>query len=150
MLTSKLKSFIAGPCGMGMGTRDTNLIPDFTRVLGAVAIDENHVKFFIDEPTSSITLANMQDNQWIALVMVDVLNAECYQLKGKFISSVPCNDQDMTIFENYMKKFDDIASSIGISHGLVYTYPHSSMLSITMEVEEIFEQTPKKGTGQKI
>jgi len=150
MLTSKLKSFINLPAGMGLGTRDNNLTPDFSRVLGATAIDDNHIKLLIDEPTSQRSLANMRDNQWVALVIVEVMSAESYQFKGKFISAVKPNEQDMNFFDQYMKGFDDLVVALGLNQGIVYAYPHSEMICITMEVEEIFEQTPKKGTGQKI
>jgi hypothetical protein len=150
MLTSKLKSFISLPGGMGLGTRDANLTPDFARVLGAMAVDDFHIKLFIDELSSTRSLANMRDNQWIAFVIVDIMSAESYQFKGKFISAVKANEQDMIFFDQYMKGFDDLVDNIGLNRGLIYDYPHTSMICITMEVQEIFEQTPKKGTGQKI
>lgn len=135
---------------MGLGTRDANLTPDFARVLGATAVDDLHIKLFVDGPTSTRSLANMRDNQWIAFVIVDIMSAECYQFKGKFISAINLDEQDMVLFDQYMKGFDDLVEAIGLNRGLIDAYPHSSMIGITMEVQEIFEQTPKKGTGQKI
>lgn len=49
-----------------------------------------------------------------------------------------------------MELFDEMATGIGLLPGLIYRYPHSEMVAVTMEVNEIFEQTPRKGTGNKI
>jgi hypothetical protein len=38
----------------------------------------------------------------------------------------------------------------GLSDGLVFNYPHSQLMSFLMEIEDVFEQTPKIGTGQKV
>jgi len=81
---------------------------------------------------------------------VEVMSAESYQFKGKFINAAKANEEDMAFFDQYMTGFDDLVAALGLNRGIVYTYPHSSMICITMEVQEIFEQTPKKGTGQKI
>jgi hypothetical protein len=150
MITPKLAAFIIQPNGMGMGTIDQNLKPEFHRVLGASYIDDEHIKIFIDEATAGRTLSNLQQNPRMAVVMVDTINFESYQFKGKWISTEKCIGEDLQRFESYMKEFDYNVTQLGFTPGVVYNYPHSTMLTLIMQVEEIFEQTPKKGTGQKL
>jgi len=150
MITQKLKEYLTLGLGMGMGTRDAELTPDFNRVLGGYAVDTEHVTLFIDEPSSWKTLENIRDNQMVSLVMVNVANVESYQMKGKCTGIAKLTEEEQRIFKNYMELFDEMATSIGLYPGLVYRYPHSDMIAVTMEVNEIFEQTPRKGTGNKI
>jgi hypothetical protein len=150
MLTSKLKSFLGSALGMGMGTCDANLVPDFSRVLGARAIDDYHIQFFIDLPTSTRTLDNLRDNGKLSVVVVEIHNAESYQLKGRFVSESNVTAEELDYINTYLINFDKVAVDIGLLPGILFNYPHSDMITITMEVQEIFEQTPKKGTGQKL
>ena len=150
MLTSKLKSFLGNALGMGMGTCDANLVPDFSRVLGARAIDDYHVQLFIDRPTSTRTLDNLRDNGKLSVVVVEIHNAESYQLKGRFVSESNVTPEEQDYINTYLINFDKVAVDIGLLPGVLFNYPHSDMMTITMEVQEIFEQTPKKGTGQKL
>jgi hypothetical protein len=150
MLTQKLKEFLNQGLGMGLGTRGADLAPDFNRVLGAYAVDDDHVTIFIDEPSSWKALANIRDNQMMSIVGVNMITVESYQLKGKNTGIANLTEEQEQLFKLYMEDFDVTATKIGLPLGLVYRYPHSSMIAVTMEVNEIFEQTPKKGTGNKI
>ena len=150
MLTAKLKTCIETAQGMGMGTRDDNLVPDFSRVLGAKAIDDDHLRIFIDAPTSTTTLNNLKLNQVMSVVIVDIFNAESYQFKGKFISLANVTAEEQVFVDDYLERFNEGGIALGLNPNIVFNYPHTEMLGITMEVQEIFEQTPKKGTGQKM
>jgi hypothetical protein len=150
MITQKLKEYLTHGLGMGMGTRDAELTPDFNRVLGGYAVDDHHVAFFIDEPTSQKALANIRDNQMMSVVMVNIDNVESYQMKGKWTRTAPLTEEEEQLFNKYMKDFEVVATKVGLPLGLVYNYPHTKMIAVTMEVTEIFDQTPKKGTGNKI
>ena len=150
MLTQKLKEYLTLGIGMGLGTRDAELTPDFERVLGGYAIDDDHVRIFIDEPTAWKALENIRDNQMMSLVIVNMYNVESYQMKGKCTGISKLTEEEQQVFKRYMELFDKMATDSGVMPGLAYRYPHTEMIAVTMEVNEIFEQTPKKGTGNKI
>ena len=52
IITPKLKSFIEGPQGIALGTRDRNLKPEYCRVLVALVTQNDIVKFFVAKLTS--------------------------------------------------------------------------------------------------
>ena len=150
MLSPKLKEYIAGPHGMGIGTLDANLKPEFQRALGAIAIDDVHMKVFIDEPTAGRTFDNLREHPRLAVVMVSLVNVESYQFKGRCVRWEKTSGEDLEIFNSYMKEFDVLAVAFGFPPRGVYNYPHSAMITLIMEIDSIFEQSPRKGTGQKI
>lgn len=150
MLTTKLKAFLDLPCGMGIGTCNANLVPDFQRLLGVSTLDDQRIRLYMDQDSGEGTLRNMQENDRISVVMVDVTRAESYQFKGRCVAVESMMPDDYQKFETYLKNFDIAAHSVGFPSGLIYRYPHSSMVAVIMEVDEVFEQTPKKNTGHKV
>ena len=63
IITPKLKSFIEGPQGIALGTRDNNLKPEYCRVLGAEVMENDIVKFFVAKLNSDQTIKNIDDNK---------------------------------------------------------------------------------------
>ena len=133
-----------------MGTRDTNLKPDFCRVLGVQVVDQDHLKFFVDKKSNTTSFKNLQPSAPIALTTTRADNFESYQFKGKFVKLTECSDEDNQTIQAYLHGFNDAVVALGLQDGLVYNYPHSNTYALVMEVKEIFEQTPKPGTGNKL
>lgn len=100
MINEKFKVYFSKGLGIGLGTRDATLTPDFNRVLGGYVVDEHHVTIFIDEPSSTKTLENIRDNQMMSIVMVDIANVESYQMKGRFTSLGKLTQEEERIFKN--------------------------------------------------
>jgi hypothetical protein len=150
MLTPKLLEFVNKPNGMGVGTVDSALKPEFQRVLGAIALDEEHIKIFIDQPSAGRTLGNLKENGRMAVVMVDIQNAESFQFKGLHLRTEDLSDTETDLFNKYMMEFDSLATAFGFPARGVYQYAHSKMIALTMRVESIYEQTPRKGTGHRV
>ena len=133
-----------------MGTRDTNLKPDFCRVLGVQVVDQDHLRFFMDKKSNPTSFKNLQPSALIALTTTRADNFESYQFKGKFVKLTECSDEDNQTIQAYLHGFNDAVVALGLQDGLVYNYPHSNTYALVMEVKEIFEQTPKPGTGNKL
>jgi len=148
--SDKVKHFINGPHGMNMGTRDAGLKPEYARVLGASVVDDQHIHVYFDGKSSGRTLHNLEDNQLVALIMVSLENFESYQYKGKAVRWEESNAEDLQKFDDYMVAFNEGCARLGFPDGGIYKYPHSSMMTLLMHVEEIYEQTPRVGTGQRV
>jgi hypothetical protein len=148
-ITDRIRDYLQLGIGMGMGTRDANLTPEYQRVLGCQLVDNNHVSFYFDLPTSRNTIRNLEANG--EMVIVGCSNTfESYQLKGKAIRWAKATPDEINNFGEYMIRFSNAMQVFGLPAEAVYVYPHSEMMSVLMEVEQIFEQTPKVGTGEKI
>jgi hypothetical protein len=145
----KIRAFLKVTHAMGMGTRDAELKPEYSRVLGGQIIDDEHFMFFLDKASNSKALNNLEDNKMISLVLL-ANTFQCYQLKGRCSQSHESTSEEVQALNKYMDVFNVYATGMGFRDGLVYNYPHSTPWTVTMRVEEIFEQTPKAGTGNKI
>lgn len=145
----KIRDFLKVTHAMGMGTRDAEMKPEYARVLGGKIIDEEHFMFYLDRVTNIKALDNLEDNKVISLVLL-ANTFQCFQLKGHCVLSHESNHEEMQALSKYMDDFNVYATGMGFREGLVYNYPRSTPWTVTMRVDEIFEQTPKAGTGNKI
>ena len=148
-LSQKFIDYIHGGNGMIMGTRDASLKPEFQRVLGAKVVDGNHIKIFLDGKTAGRIFQNLEDNQLVSVTTCSNI-FESYQFKGKSIRWAESSEEEIRMVDVYMKNFGESMKDFGLGENFVYKYPHSQMVTLWMEVTDIFEQTPKIGTGQKL
>ena len=147
--TEKFINYIHGGHGLGMGTRDASMKPEYQRVLGASVVDDNHIKVFFDGPTARRIIPNLEENH-MATVVSCSNTLESYQFKGKCIHVSEATEEELGIVKEYMEKFRVAMKGFGLFEDFVYQYPHSKMMTMLMEVTDIFEQTPKIGTGEKV
>jgi len=150
VINKDLKEFIHGANGMSLGTRDKNLKPTNNRVLAAKATDKNTIKVTIAKKTAEKALKNLDDNKMISLVQAYPLTFESYQFKGTMISYHVSTSEEKIDVDNYLENMNETVQKIGIKDGAIYTWPHDSTITIEFEVEQIFEQTPKVGTGDPL
>ena len=94
MLPDRIVEAIHGPTMMSAGTRDAQLHPTHTFVVGAIVHpDKETVTFFVPESRSERILSNLKHNGRVALG-ISLLTHEAYQLKGVFLSSRPGDEKD--------------------------------------------------------
>ena len=142
IITPKLKSFIEGPRGMALGTRDRNLKPEYCRVLGALVMENDIVKIFVAKLVSEQSIKNIDDNKLVSITLCHLFSYECYQFKGKCVHYEDSDNEDQGRVEKYMKDFNECMVKIGVRDGLVYKWPTKPCMTIEMKVEEIYDQTP--------
>ena len=147
-ISDRIRSYLSCGVGMGMGTRNAEMHPEYQRVLGGYVDDNDQFHFFFDIPTGRITIRNLEENQEVAFVGCSN-TFESYQLKGKALTWYETTEDELQIMRSYMLKFNEAMSSFGLG-AEASDYPHTKMMTLTMEVHEMFEQTPKVGTGEKI
>ena len=135
---------------MNMGTRGPDLRPEYARVLGSRFVDDQHIHLFFDGPSAGRTLQNLNDNGNVSVILCSMENYESYQFKGKSVSVREANAEELEQIATYLKDINVLLVKVGFPDQGMYKYPHGSMMTLLMEVDEIFEQTPKVGTGQKV
>ena len=150
IIPPKLKSFIEGPQGMSLGTRDLNLEPEYCRVLGAVVMENDIVKIFVAKSSSNQSIKNIADNKLVSITLRSALNFECYQFKGKCVHYEDSNNEDQGRVEKYMTEFNESIVKAGVEDGVVYKWPTKPCITIEMNVEELYDQTTKIVAGNKI
>ncbi len=151
ILSSQLKEHVKGPKAAHVGTRDKDFTSDTVRVMGVIPTGHDSLKFFIAEKTAQRTVDNLRSNKLVALATTNVLNFESYQLKGRLLSIKPANDEEEAWIKEYIIQFDAEVTKIGLPQGFVINnILYLPALAVEFVVEQVFDQTPKIGTGNLV
>ncbi|PRY05029.1 hypothetical protein CLV24_13146 [Pontibacter ummariensis] len=122
------------------------------RLSGAtVQDDRQHINLFVPERYTRAFISNVGANPHISFLFASIQTFESYQVKGLFISQRPCTSEEVTYQRNYMHGFAQSMHAIRIKTASLFEqYLQEPCLCIEMRGEEMYEQTPKVGTGNKI
>lgn len=153
MIPDRVVELLHGPAFMAVGTRDAQLRPAHTWVIGAVVhADRETVSFFVPEARSARVLSNLQDNGRVALG-IGLVSHEAYQLKGTYLSSRPTGDEDIALQEAYRAKVLAAlrqAYPDQIARPVVLGFAYRPGVAVTFRADEIFLQTPGPGAGNRM
>lgn len=151
ILSNQLKEHLKGPKALFVGTRDKDLNCDILRALGGGASGHDTIKFFVAEKTAGKMLDNMRSNKLVSLSVTNIFTVESYQFKGRFLSARPVNQEETQTVSEYIGQFEESLTSMGYKPGLFADHVlYNPAIAIEFVVDEIFDQTPKAGTGQKL
>lgn len=155
MIADKFITFLKNnDVGLSIATRNSDLTPSIGRPFNAiVSEDRKNITFYMPSAMLRHHLENVQDNGKVALNIGAIPSHETYQFKGTYISHHNCNEQEISEMKIMLQRFKNGLSKFGMPEetlSLLDKFSVSPAIGITFKVEEIFEQTPKPGTGNKI
>ncbi len=125
---------------------------DVCRISGIYITNQGSVKIIYMPSLSPNLLNNLQRTPQMTVTIVSAYTFECYQLKGKYLSQENLKASDEKFKNTYLQGMTEVIRDMGYKMEKVLSgkYCKLDVQAILMEVEEIFEQTPKEGTGEKI
>ena len=135
-----------------IGTASHELIPEVIKCLGVkLDYETEHLTCFAAVRFIDKSLENLRKNPSISLVGAHVGTYEGYQYKGTFIRSRSCTEDEVMFQRQYMEIFALTLSEFGYSkEGLYRLYFSQPSMAIEFKVREVYDQAPRKGTGEKI
>jgi hypothetical protein len=135
-----------------IGTASPDLVPEVIKCTGVI-LDDITEEFtcFIGAKFAEKSLRNLASNAAITLLSANISTYEGYQYKGRYAGSHSCTEEEVLFQERYMDAFTTALALFGYSkegfHKLYFLQPS---IAIKFKVEEVYEQSPRKGTGGKI
>jgi hypothetical protein len=124
---------------------------DCCRTCGVRKTEDGDLLILITPELAKSILATIQRNSNLAFTMVNAYTFESYQFKGDYISHSFLSAQDEKMKALFMKGIKRVMGDMGFIYGDDFKrYADMEGIAIQMRVNEIFEQTPKKGTGNKL
>lgn len=132
---------------------DENNKPDLCRTMTTtVSEDRTSMTVYLPERFVGSIFDNAKEDSRMAIMLGDIATFESYQLKGRVKEAKLCSDEELEIARNGIRGFADRSGEFfNIPGDPIFISMFSTpIFAITVEVEEIFEQTPKVGTGNKL
>lgn len=153
MLDADLVTFVHGGVAVGVGTRDADRRPAFTRGWGPkVSADGCSLWLLVIAPPGSQARANLEDNGAIAVGFNPPTTSRALQIKGVARSVREPEPAELQRAERHLAAFVAETEQIGVPEALVrrtFAAP-SEFLSVTVSIDEVFDQTPGPRAGQPL
>jgi len=151
MIPADLVEFIQGPYVMFVGTRDDRLRPSISWVFGAVAdAEKDTVTFFLPDVEGESILNNLSQNGRVALTITNTATHHSFQFKGKPIESRPSTETERVSQDNYKVRLIEHYRKLGVPEGFFGGFVYYPSTAVTLQIEEIYDQTPGPGAGGKV
>ena len=132
---------------------DNQSRPDIARPTGVVKGEaDDELIIFLPQRNAETILTNIEHNDRLALFGSRVTTFESYQFKGRCVMQRLANDEEVNYQRRLIAAFADCLSEIFSlpAAKVIDAYYSRPIIALTLRVEEIFDQTPRKGTGNRI
>jgi len=145
-------SILTEPLALWAANCNAQNVPDVVKCNGNLPVDDyKHITFFIAESKSKEFISNLCPNARITFLATRIHDFVSYQYKGIFKSIRSCSQAEVDLQLDHVDKLTNEFVKLGLNkEQATLAYFHQPSVAITFEVQEIFEQTPRKGTGGTI
>lgn len=153
MLTDQhLKILQAATTSIWLGNFSAPHGLDIMRLSGARLAEDNfHLHLFVPEKYTGRFLKNVAEEKKVTNLFSCVYTFIAFQIKGIYIEHRKCTQEENQFQKTYLDGFGKTMSSIGLTSGKSFgQYWEEPALCFTIRPQEIFEQTPRPGTGNKV
>ncbi len=132
--------------------RNARLVADVTRLMSArVEPDRQHVLAYVSGPGGAGVLANLAVAPGLTLLMAIMDTYEAYQVKGTCTGQRACTPEEVAYQRAYVEGFADALARQQLPRErAIAAYFRQPSVAVRLRVEELYEQTPRKGTGERI
>ena len=152
ILSDKIKKipgqsdFVFWAAGVGEGK-----VCELTRASGFIIEDNEHITFFLPTRLFEIIEPTLSTDSKVSFLMASIKNFESYQIKGAYKSHQLCTEENVDFYRLKVLKIIDILSGMGLDGKSVFGFLlDQPSIAVTMHCSEMYEQTPKPGTGGRL
>lgn len=152
MLSPDRIAFIQGGVAAVVATRSERLVPAISRGWGLdVAAETSVLDLCVTAPVGSPTRANLERHAAIAIAVSPPTIATALQVKGTITRVAAPDAEALERAERHLAAFTAEAIRVGVpvDHPR-RLFMSSELVSVTVSVEQAFDQTPGPGAGRRL
>lgn len=121
---------------------------DYCRTCGTWITEDGFLTVIITPSMAGSLIDTLSSNLNVACTIVNALTMESYQLKGTYLEHRPLSVKEEDLKESYMQGIYGVLNDMGFEYGDGFRkYADMDGIAVAMKVNEIFEQTPRQGSG---
>lgn len=148
MIDGELTRFLEGPVGIHIGTRNERLEPSGARCLALVVEpDGAHVVVYMAAVAAARVLPDLESNGQAALSFARPVDERACQVKGVFVGVRDATEAERERIASQWEQFRANLEAIGIPRAGNAAWPTWPCVAVRLRVTQLFEQTPRPGTG---
>ena len=151
LLNEFIKEVLEAPCFGFVGTINDSGQPVMTRFFGYKYDDPlTTITLYTFEKDAQVIVDQLKDNTKITATLSNATDFKTIQFKGTYLRHYNVLDEEVNYARENNAKQAEVMVMIGISNKIFANWQFEPSLAITINVEEIFDQTPKINAGNKI
>lgn len=149
LISDAFKEYLESGLSITLGTRDDEMNPDGARGYAVrVEEDRRRLTVFVYAKAAPAILANLEAHPEIALALDRPTDNRACQLKGIFRASRRGRAAERAEVERQVDGFLRDLEQIGIPRTMTDGWLHWPCVALTVDITEIYEQTPGPGAGE--
>jgi hypothetical protein len=150
-ISDEVKQIMAKPC-FGFITaisEDSETFP--SRHFGYQLDEENdEITVFLYKEFAGTVIANAQKTGRLAINAVYAFSFEALQFKGNYIAHWDATEEELPLIDNMRNEYNQILSQMQFPDNMIDRWIQKPSVAIKMRIDSVFNQTPAKGTGNKM
>jgi hypothetical protein len=151
MIDRQLAAFLEEGLGIHLGTRDRRLQPNGARGLAlTVDADGTHVTVYLAEVAARRLLGDLESSGQAAVSVGRPIDERACQVKGGFVEARLADDGERRLVAGQWSAYQSALEQIGIPRVMSAAWPTWPAMAIRLRVTDLFEQTPRPGTGGRL
>jgi flavin reductase (DIM6/NTAB) family NADH-FMN oxidoreductase RutF len=152
VLDAALAAFVHSGVAVVVATRDESLAPRVTRGWGPEVSSNGHsLTLCVDARPGADTRANLEGNGSVAVAFSPPTIARALQVKGAVTRLGEPDEMELERVERHLEAFCAEVERIGIAAALARRmFSGSDLVSVTLSVGEVFDQTPGPTAGKRL
>jgi hypothetical protein len=148
LITPSIAAFLEGPNSTMVASHDAGLVPEIARAVALTcAPDGETVTVVLPTNASADVIRQLHADPRIAIVCELSSTHRTLQLKGRATAIRPSRDEERPAIEAALAAFVLHLEQIGLPRRLTERLVAWPATSITVRVEQLFEQSPGPGAG---
>lgn len=148
MTTSRVHRCLEPGVSVLVGTVDPQGTPACCRAIAIASEDDLHtVTVYVPVATSQQIIQNVAMTRRLAVAATDVIEHCATQLKGTTTEARLARSSEASFIRTRLDQFADVLDRIGVPRRLTRSLAHWPAFAVTIEVEQVFEQTPGPKAG---
>jgi hypothetical protein len=139
-----------------VSTCDHEHVPELSRGWGLVVSDAGEiVQVCVYAGVGARTLSNLAEHPQMAVTMTRLSSYRSLQIKGWVVRTLAASEEDLRRVSIHQRAFVDEAAAVGIPREAAAVFCHAEseycadLMTITMHIESVFDQTPGPGAGAR-
>ena len=153
ILSERFRQLVSDPlAAIWASNCNRRLEPELVRLSGVqVEADSERLLLFVPLKYGAEFVSNFANTHKLSFLMAIILTNESYQLKGDYLSHRACTEPEVAYQRRFLSYFcNALENQFLPSDRAFQAYFDQGSIAVRMLVREVYEQTPKAGTGKKL
>lgn len=153
LLAPEVVALLQRGCGVSIGSRDANLVPDLVRGVGQRVEPDGEITVFLSRIDGARVLANLRDNGAIAVVFSQPSTHFTLQVKARRVAIGEVTPVDIETVERCRAAMSAELAAIGYAPGMaqrLLACEPGDLVGLRFRPESAFDQTPGPKAGMPL